>query len=164
MQNHFSDFFLGGGELSICFCVVFCFFSFVAGACVQPWAIENGLGLAWLETSCRGVGVDGAPRPSENACELWCNGYKLKGSCGGRVLVLLLLLLLVAKDEDEEENEEEETDDMRMQIQMQEQQSQQKQQMRQSSISRSTKGNGSRKGRSSSKKTGPDTNKHDIFI
>ncbi len=147
----FSVLVWGGEGGIICFCVVFCFFSFVAGACVQPWAIENGLGLAWLETSCRGVGVDGAPLPSENACELWCNGYKLKGSFGGRVLVLLLLLL--AKDEDEEENEEEETDDMRMQIQMQEQQSQQKQQMRQSSISRSIKGNGSRKGRSSSRKT-----------
>ena len=47
---------------------------------LQSWAIQNGLGLAWLEQAGGGVGG-------------LCDSCKLKGSHGSRVLVLQLVVL-----------------------------------------------------------------------
>ena len=103
--------FMGGewrfflGMVAFVFWEVFFLFFFLVFWCwlgaLGSWGIEHLLGLAW--NKLEGVaGEDAVPPP--NACELRCNGCKLTGSYGSRVLVLLylvdlllLLLLLLTK-------------------------------------------------------------------
>ena len=84
----------------LCWYNFFNFFWCWLGA-LGSWGIEHLLGLAW--NKLEGVGGEDAV-PPPNACELRCNGCKLTGSYGSRVLVLLylvdlllLLLLLLTK-------------------------------------------------------------------